>query len=224
MFDLIDEWKTILSEEFDKPYFVNLTNFLQNERKSKSIYPDKNNIFNALNLTSFASVKVVIIGQDPYHQKGQAHGLSFSVQDGVKIPPSLKNIYKELNSDLNCYVPNNGNLIKWARQGVLLLNSVLTVEANMPNSHKNLGWENFTLKIVQKLNVRVEPVIFLLWGANAKYFEKFIDKSKHFVLTTVHPSPLSAYGGFLGCKHFSKTNELLKLMDKQPIDWQIENI
>lgn len=224
MFDLIDEWKTILSEEFDKPYFVNLTNFLQNERKSKSIYPDKNNIFNALNLTSFASVKVVIIGQDPYHQKGQAHGLSFSVQEGVKIPPSLKNIYKELNSDLNCYVPNNGNLIKWARQGVLLLNSVLTVEANMPNSHKNLGWENFTLKIVQKLNVRVEPVIFLLWGANAKYFEKFIDKSKHFVLTTVHPSPLSAYGGFLGCKHFSKTNELLKLMDKQPIDWQIENI
>ena len=205
MFDLIDEWKTILSEEFDKPYFVNLTNFLQNERKSKSIYPDKNNIFNALNLTSFASVKVVIIGQDPYHQKGQAHGLSFSVQEGVKIPPSLKNIYKELNSDLNCYVPNNGNLIKWARQGVLLLNSVLTVEANMPNSHKNLGWENFTLKIVQKLNVRVEPVIFLLWGANAKYFEKFIDKSKHFVLTTVHPSPLSAYGGFLGCKHFSKT-------------------
>jgi uracil-DNA glycosylase len=224
MFELKNNWQNILQNEVKKDYFLNLKNLLEKEYENKNIYPKKEHIFTAFNSTSFDEVKVVIIGQDPYHQKGQAHGLSFSVLDEVKVPPSLKNIYKELNADLNCYIPNHGNLTKWAKQGVLLLNAVLTVEDSLPNSHKNFGWERFTLNVIKKLNERVDPVIFLLWGNNAKAYEQFINKDRHFVLTSAHPSPLSAYNGFFGCKHFSKTNEFLKLLKKKPIDWQIENI
>lgn len=224
MFQFKNNWQPYLEEELKKDYFVALLNTLKKEYETKKVYPEKQNIFRAFDLTSYKDVKVVIIGQDPYHQKGQAHGLSFSVEPGVKTPPSLANIYKELQSDLNCTIPNNGNLEKWARQGVLLLNAVLTVEDSKPNSHKDLGWENFTKQVVMELNKREESIVFLLWGNNAKVFLPLINAKKHFVLTASHPSPFSAYNGFFGCRHFSKANAILKLLKKEPIDWQIENI
>jgi len=183
-----------------------------------------NNIFNALKYTSYEDVKVVILGQDPYHGAGQAHGLSFSVQPGVRIPPSLLNMYKELKNDLECYIPNNGYLVPWTKQGVLLLNAVLTVREGEANSHKNKGWESFTDRIITLLNEREKPIVFLLWGNNAKEKMKFITNPNHCILTSVHPSPLSATRGFMGCKHFSKTNDILKSFGQKEIDWQIPNI
>ncbi|MCK9575894.1 MAG: uracil-DNA glycosylase [Clostridia bacterium] len=222
MFTITKNWYEILKPEFDKPYYKCLADFLQQEYYSQTIYPKPEQVFNALNYVKYANVKVVIIGQDPYHGLNQAHGLCFSVQKGVDIPPSLQNIYKELKSDLNCIVPKHGNLEKWAKQGVLMLNSVLTVRSGQANSHRLKGWENFTSAIMNVLNQRVEPIIFMLWGANAKEIGKNIDTSKHFVLYAPHPSPLSAYNGFFGCKHFSKANEILKNLNKEPIDWQID--
>ena len=219
-----NSWDERLKEEFDKPYYINLRQFLVNEYKTKNIFPHMNNIFNALKLTSYEDVKVVILGQDPYHGAGQAHGLSFSVQPGVRIPPSLLNMYKELQDDMGCYIPNNGYLVPWAKQGVLLLNTVLTVREGEANSHRNRGWENFTDRVIELLNERKDPIIFLLWGNNAKEKIKLITNPRHYILTTVHPSPLSANRGFMGCKHFSKTNEILKSLGEKEIEWQIPNI
>ncbi len=225
MFLIKKNWFDLLKSEFETTQYKELESWLNHEYQNKIIYPKPENVFNALNLVKYNDVKVVIIGQDPYHNPNQAHGLSFSVENDVAIPPSLKNIYKELHDDMGCYIPNNGNLTKWAKQGVLLLNSVLTVEKNKPNSHKNKGWEQITGKVVELLNQRVDPVIFLLWGSNAKAIGKNIDRNKHYVLEAVHPSPMSAnQGGWFGCHHFSKTNEILKKLNKTPIDWQIENI
>lgn len=225
MFLIKKNWFDLLKSEFETTQYKELESWLNHEYQNKIIYPKPENVFNALNLVKYNDVKVVIIGQDPYHNPNQAHGLSFSVENDVVIPPSLKNIYKELHDDMGCYIPNNGNLTKWAKQGVLLLNSVLTVEKNKPNSHKNKGWEQITGKVVELLNQRVDPVIFLLWGSNAKAIGKNIDRNKHYVLEAVHPSPMSAnQGGWFGCHHFSKTNEILKKLNKTPIDWQIENI
>ena len=224
MFIITKNWYELLINEFQSEKYQNLEKWLNSEYANKTIYPEPKNVFNALNLVKYNDVKVVITGQDPYHNPRQAHGLSFSVEDDINIPPSLQNIYKELESDMNCYIPNNGNLTKWAKQGVLLLNSVLTVEKNKPNSHKGKGWELITSKIDKVLSDRNDPVIFLLWGNNAKGFMKYIDTNKHYILTAVHPSPMSAnQGGWFGCRHFSKTNEILKTLNKSPIDWQIEN-
>lgn len=217
-------WDKVLLPETEKDYFKNLMNFVDGEYASKTVYPPRENIFNALKLTDYDDVRVVILGQDPYHEKGQAHGLAFSVNVGIPTPPSLVNMYKELNSDLGCYIPNNGYLKKWAKQGVLLLNTVLTVEEGKANSHKKSGWTKFTDSVISALNEREKPVIFLLWGGNAKEKLKFITNPRHYVLSTVHPSPLSAYGGFFGCKHFSKTNKILKSIGSPEIDWQIENV
>ena len=225
MFLIKKNWFDLLKSEFETTQYKELESWLNHEYQNKIIYPKPENVFNALNLVKYNDVKVVIIGQDPYHNPNQAHGLSFSVENDVAIPPSLKNIYKELHDDMGCYIPNNGNLTKWAKQGVLLLNSVLTVEKNKPNSHKNKGWEQITGKVVELLNQRVDPVIFLLRGSNAKAIGKNIDRNKHYVLEAVHPSPMSAnQGGWFGCHHFSKTNEILRKLNKTPIDWQIENI
>ena len=225
MFPIAKNWYNLLKDEFESDYYKKLSAFLNDEYNTKTIYPKPENVFNALNLVKFNDVKVVIIGQDPYHGVNQAHGLSFSVEKDVNIPPSLKNIYKELAQDCNCYVPNNGNLTKWAKQGVLMLNSVLTVRAGNPNSHKGMGWEKITTKIISLLNERQTPVIFLLWGSSAKAIGKNIDTNKHFVLTSAHPSPMSAnQGGWFGCKHFSKTNQILTSLNQSVIDWQIENI
>ena len=224
MFIIKKNWYDLLKEDFEQPYYKQLELWLKNEYNTKTIYPKPENVFNALNLVKYNDVKVVIICQDPYHNPKQAHGLSFSVEEDINIPPSLQNIFKELKSDLNCYIPNNGNLTKWAKQGVLLLNAVLTVQENMANSHKGKGWEKITSKIIKLLNDREEPVIFMLWGGSAKALGKNIDTNKHYVLTAVHPSPLSAnQGGWFGCKHFSKANDILKKLNKEPIDWQIEN-
>lgn len=221
---LKNDWKDLLKEEFSKDYYLSLRNFLINEYKTNTIYPDKYDIFNALHFTAYKDIKVVILGQDPYHGPGQAHGLSFSVNPGVRIPPSLLNIYKELNSDLGCFIPNNGYLKKWADQGVLLLNTALTVRAGEANSHKNKGWEIFTDKIISLINEKDDPVVFLLWGNNAIKKKDLITNKKHLILTSVHPSPLSASRGFFGSKPFSKINEFLISIKKEPIDWQIENI
>ena len=221
---LNNDWKNLLEDEFAKEYYLSLRNFLVTEYKTKTIYPDKYDIFNALHFTSYKDVKVVILGQDPYHGPGQAHGLSFSVNPGVRIPPSLLNIYKELNSDLGCFIPNNGYLKKWADQGVLLLNTSLTVRAGEANSHKNKGWEVFTDKIISLVNEKEDPVVFLLWGNNAIKKKNLITNKKHLILTSVHPSPLSASRGFFGSKPFSKINEFLISINKAPIDWQIDNI
>lgn len=217
-------WDKVLAPETEKDYFKNLMAFVDNEYAAKTVYPPKDCIFNSLRLTDYDDVKVVLLGQDPYHEKGQAHGLAFSVNVGVPIPPSLVNMFKELESDLGCYFPNNGYLEKWAKQGVLLLNTVLTVEEGKANSHKKSGWTTFTDSIIAALNKRKKPVIFLLWGGNAKEKLRLITNPSHFVLSTVHPSPLSAYGGFFGCKHFSKTNKILTSLGETPIDWQIENV
>lgn len=221
---LKNDWKNYLDEEFTKEYYLKLRNRLKEDYKTKAVYPPMHDIFNALHYTSYKDTKVLILGQDPYHQKGQAHGLSFSVNKGIKIPPSLLNIYKELCSDLNLYMPNNGYLKKWAEQGVLLLNATLTVIDSNANSHKDIGWQIFTDKVIQVLNEKEEPMVFILWGNNAKSKTKFITNKKHLVLTSVHPSPLSANCGFFGSKPFSKTNNFLKQNNLKEIDWQIENI
>lgn len=221
---LKNDWNELLKDEFSKDYYLSLREFLKNEYTTKIIYPDKYDIFNALHYTSYKDVKVVILGQDPYHGPNQAHGLSFSVSPGVKIPPSLLNIYKELNSDLECYIPNNGYLKKWADQGVLLLNTSLTVRAGEANSHKNKGWEIFTDKIISLINEKTDPVVFLLWGNNAINKKKLITNKQHLILSSTHPSPLSASRGFFGSKPFSKINKFLVSVNKAPIDWQIENI
>ena len=221
---LKNDWNELLKDEFSKDDYLSLREFLKNEYTTKIIYPDKYDIFNALHYTSYKDVKVVILGQDPYHGPNQAHGLSFSVSPGVKIPPSLLNIYKELNSDLECYIPNNGYLKKWADQGVLLLNTSLTVRAGEANSHKNKGWEIFTDKIISLINEKTDPVVFLLWGNNAINKKKLITNKQHLILSSTHPSPLSASRGFFGSKPFSKINKFLISVNKAPIDWQIENI
>lgn len=219
--DLDATWLKILKPEFKADYFKKLLEFVQQERKSKTIFPKVVDIFHAFKVLPFDSVKVVIIGQDPYHGEGQAHGLCFSVNDGVKLPPSLKNIFKELQSDIGCDIPESGNLEKWAKQGVLLLNSVLTVEKSKPGSHRNQGWETFTDNIIKKISEKHSGIIFLLWGNYAIEKEKLIDAEKHFILKAPHPSPFSAYQGFFGCKHFSKTNSLLRQAGEKEINWTI---
>ena len=219
-----NDWLEPLKPEFSKPYYAELFKFVKNEYATRQIFPPADDIFNAFHLTPLHEVKVVILGQDPYHNDGQAHGLCFSVKPDVDIPPSLVNIYKELNRSLGCYIPNNGYLEKWARQGVLLLNASLTVIKDRANSHSAIGWEIFTDDVIRCLNERTEPVIFLLWGSFAAKKAAFIDKKRHYVLTAPHPSPLSAHRGFLGCNHFKTANEILVKNGKEPIDWQIENI
>ncbi len=219
MFRLCKNWYDLLSDEFEKPYFLSLQKFLTQEYNQKVIYPKSDDVFNALNLVKYQDVKVVIFGQDPYHQPNQAHGLAFSVQDGIKPPPSLLNIFKEIEDELGVKTYESGNLTRWAKQGVLLLNTCLTVEQSKPNSHKNMGWEEFTKAVAKKLSERTDPIVFLLWGANAKIFEPLIAKH-HYVLKSVHPSPLSAYNGFFGCGHFAKTNQILQSLGKTPIDWR----
>lgn len=221
---LKNDWKDLLEDEFKSSYYLNLRKFLISEYKSNIVYPNMYDIFNALHYTPYNKVKVVILGQDPYHGPNQAHGLSFSVKPGVPAPPSLVNIYKELHTDLNCYIPNNGYLKKWADQGILLLNAVLTVRAGEANSHRNKGWENFTNKIIELVNSKTEPVVFILWGKNAQEKQSLITNPIHHIIKSVHPSPLSASRGFFGSRPFSKTNEYLKADGIDPIDWQIENI
>ncbi|MBQ9980935.1 MAG: uracil-DNA glycosylase [Oscillospiraceae bacterium] len=223
MVNLGNEWDNLLADEFKKDYYTNLRKILIKEYKTQTIYPDMYDLFNALKYTSYSDVKAVIIGQDPYHGAGQAHGLSFSVQKGVMPPPSLKNIFKEIQSDLG--IDNSGKhgeLTSWAKSGVLLLNAVLSVREATPNSHKNIGWEQFTDKIISLLNERETPVVFILWGANAKAKANLITNKRHLILTAAHPSPLSAHNGFFGCKHFSKTNEFLASNNIVPIDWSID--
>jgi len=217
-------WQEKLSDEFDKEYFHKLMDFLDGEYKTQEIYPTKEDVFNALNYSDFNDIKVVILGQDPYHGKGQAHGLSFSVNKDIKTPKSLVNIYKELNDDMGCVVANNGYLKKWADQGVLLLNTVFTVRAGLANSHKKQGWEIFSDVIISKLNERSDPVIFILWGKNAQSKEKLITNENHFIISSAHPSPLSSYRGFFGSKPFSKTNEILVSLGEKAIDWQIDDV
>ncbi|WP_026885248.1 uracil-DNA glycosylase [Clostridium beijerinckii] len=221
---LKNDWKNYLESELQKDYYINLRKFLINEYNSKTIYPNMYDLFNALHFTPYNKVKVVILGQDPYHGPGQAHGLSFSVNPGVKTPPSLINIYKELHTDLGCYIPNNGYLRKWADQGVLLLNTVLTVRAGEANSHKNKGWEEFTNEVIKVLNKKETPIVFILWGNNAISKADFITNPNHLIIKSVHPSPLSASRGFFDSKPFSKTNNFLVSTNQAPIDWQIENI
>jgi len=217
-------FKNIIDEESKKKYYIDLKSFVNTEYENKTIYPERKNIYFALEKTPYENVKVVILGQDPYHGEGEAHGLSFSVCPGVKIPPSLKNIYKELNTEYGCYIPNNGYLVKWAEQGVLLLNSVLTVEKDMPASHKGKGWEQFTDKIIEEIDKKDDPVVFMLWGNFAKSKEKLLTNPKHLVLESAHPSPFSARNGFFGNNHFRMANEFLEKHGCRPIDWQIENI
>jgi uracil-DNA glycosylase len=217
-----ESWKQILREEFDKTYFQHIVTFLRAEKNSgKIIYPPGPYIFNAFNKTSFIKVKVVLLGQDPYHNKGQAHGLSFSVPNGVAKPPSLINIFKELESDLGISPPTNGNLEKWASQGILLLNASLTVRQNEPGSHSKIGWLQFTDTVISKISEELNGIVFLLWGKFAQEKQALIDETKHYVLKAAHPSPFSADKGFFGCRHFSKTNELLLLQKKEPIDWKL---
>ena len=224
MVKLDNDWEELLADEFKKEYYLKLREFLKEEYSTKTIYPNMHNIFEALKHTSYKDTKVLILGQDPYHGENQAHGLAFSVQPNVAIPPSLLNIYKELKNDIGCFIPNNGYLIPWADQGVLLLNTALTVRAHEANSQKGKGWEIFTDRIIELLNDREDPVIFVLWGANARKKKELIDNSRHYILEAPHPSPLSARRGFFGCKHFSKINEILINLGKTKIDWQINNL
>jgi uracil-DNA glycosylase len=221
---LEESWLSVLGNEFSEPYFQDLKQFLISEKQQYPVYPPGSLIFEAFNRTPFDKLKVVLLGQDPYHGAGQAHGMCFSVPFGVKPPPSLENIFKELSSDLGLKIPNHGNLTKWAEQGVLLLNATLTVRANLAGSHQNKGWEQFTDKAISALSEQQEGIVFLLWGSYAQAKDKLIDESKHYILKAPHPSPLSVYRGFYGCKHFSKTNEILFETNRQPIDWQLEDV
>lgn len=216
-------WDHILKNEFEKEYYKNMMNFLDRVYKDRTIYPDKDEIFKALELSDFYDTKVVILGQDPYYNYGQAEGLSFSVKSGVSLPPSLRNIYKELKNDLGIEISNNGSLISWARQGVLLLNASLTVEDKKPNSHKDIGWQIFTDEIISTLNSRKEPLVFILWGNFARSKKKLINNPSHLIIESSHPSPLSARRGFFGSKPFSRTNDFLKSHNIKEIDWKIEN-
>lgn len=219
-----NSWDELLKDEMEKEYYKELMDFVEEEYREKTIYPKREDIFNALKLTDYKDVKAVILGQDPYHGKSQACGLSFSVSEQAKIPPSLRNIYKELNSDLGLSIPNHGNLESWARQGVLLLNTVLTVREKTPNSHKGKGWEIFTNRIIELLNESKEPIVFILWGKNAEEKEILISNKNHYIVKSFHPSPFSASRGFFGSKPFSKTNDFLLSRGKIPIDWEIDNI
>ncbi|MBQ8945747.1 MAG: uracil-DNA glycosylase [Lachnospiraceae bacterium] len=224
---LTNDWANAVGEEFSKPYYKDLYLFLKDEYTHRKIFPPADDIFNALHLTPLAEVRVVILGQDPYHNDHQAHGLSFSVLPDVEprdIPPSLKNIYQELHNDCGCYIPDNGYLEKWARQGVLLLNTVLTVRAHEAASHQNKGWEQFTDAIIRAVNAQQRPIVFMLWGNPARRKKEMLDNPEHLYLEAPHPSPLSAHRGFFGCRHFSKCNEFLMSHGEKPIDWQIENI
>ena len=218
-----NEWTPFLKEEFEKPYFKKLSAFLHEQYAVTAVYPPRLQVFSAFEQTDYPDVKVVIVGQDPYHQPNQAHGMCFSVRKGVRIPPSLVNIYKELNSDLGCTIPHHGYLMKWAHQGVFLMNTVLTVEDSKPLSHRNKGWEQFTDEVMRKLNDHPEPLVFILWGKNAQEKGRWITDPRHLILKSVHPSPLSASRGFFGTRPFSKTNEFLVSHGRTPIDWQIED-
>ncbi len=224
MAEITGDWLNALKPEFAKPYYRELYAFVQNEYRTNVVYPSAEDIFNALHLTPLSDVKVLILGQDPYHNEHQAHGLCFSVMKDQEIPPSLVNIYTELQSDLGCYIPNNGYLVKWANQGVLLLNTVLTVRAHQANSHQGKGWEYFTDAIIKAVNEQDRPIVYMLWGRPAQSKRSMLNNPKHLVLTAPHPSPLSAYRGFFGCKHFSKANDFLVKNGSTPIDWQIENV
>jgi len=214
-----ESWKEVLTEEFNKPYFSSLKDFLVEEKKKYVIYPPGPLIFNAFNRTPFDKVKVVILGQDPYHGAGQAHGLCFSVQDGVQPPPSLQNIFKEIRSDIGTPIPNNGNLTRWADQGVFLLNAILTVRARSPKSHQGKGWEMFTDEVIKKISAEKSGVVFMLWGRDARNKVSLIDRNRHLVLEAPHPSPYSADYGFFGCRHFSKANNYLEQQGKEPVKW-----
>lgn len=222
---ITNDWLATIRDEFAKPYYKELYSFVKKEYDTHIVYPPADDIFNAFHLTPLSEVKVLVLGQDPYHNEHQAHGLCFSVlPDQPEIPPSLQNIYKELEDDLGCYIPDNGYLEKWAQQGVLMLNTVLTVRAHQANSHQGKGWEQFTDAIIHAVNAQDRPIVYLLWGKPAQTKIPMLTNPKHLILTAPHPSPLSAYRGFFGCKHFSRTNEFLKSHGMNPIDWQIENI
>ena len=219
-----NDWLAPLKPEFAKPYYATLYKKVKEEYSTRQIFPPADDIFNAFALTPLSQVKVVILGQDPYHGDGQAEGLCFSVKPGIDIPPSLMNIYKELHDDCGCYIPNTGSLVKWAKEGVLLLNTVLTVRAHQANSHQGIGWEEFTDAAIRILNEQDRPIVFLLWGRPAQMKKAMLNNPKHLILEAPHPSPLSAYRGFFGCGHFSQTNRFLKANGLDPIDWQIENL
>jgi len=223
MVKLGNDWDEKIGREFEKEYYLKLRNFLKEEYASHTVFPDMYDLFSALKATAYSKVKVVILGQDPYHEPGQAHGMAFSVKPGVQIPPSLLNMYKEINSEFGYPIPKTGYLMKWAEQGVLLLNTVLTVRSGEANSHQNKGWENFTDEVIRQLNARRDGIVFLLWGNNAKKKKELITNPQHLILETVHPSPLSASRGFMGCGHFRKANEFLISNLKSPIDWKIED-
>ena len=219
-----NDWLEAVGGEFHKPYYKELYEFVKEEYNTKTVYPPADDIFNALHLTPLKDVKVLVLGQDPYHNVNQAHGLSFSVLPGQKVPPSLQNIYQELHDDLGCYIPNHGYLEKWARQGVLLLNTVLTVRAHQANSHQGRGWETFTDAIIKAVNSQERPIVYMLWGRPAQSKIPMLKNPDHLILKAPHPSPLSADRGFFGCRHFSQANEFLEKHGVTPIDWQIENI
>ncbi len=221
---LQNDWAEAIGGEFKKPYYASLYRFIKEEYSTKVIYPLADDIFNAMHLTPLSQVKVLILGQDPYHNQGQAHGLCFSVRPEVDIPPSLENIYKELREDLGCEIPNNGYLVKWAQQGVLMLNTVLTVRAHQAFSHQGKGWEQFTDAIIREVNAQKRPIVYMLWGKPAQSKIPMLNNPEHLILKAPHPSPLSAYRGFFGCKHFSQANEFLASNGIDPIDWQIGNI
>ncbi len=221
---LQNDWLEAVGEEFKKPYYKELYEFVKEEYSTNTVYPPADDIFNALHLTALKDVKVLVLGQDPYHGANQAHGLSFSVLPGQRIPPSLRNIYQELHDDLGCGIPNNGYLEKWAKQGVLMLNTVLTVRAHKANSHQGKGWEHFTDTIIEAVNAQDRPIVYLLWGRPAQKKSSMLNNPRHLVLKAPHPSPYSADTGFFGCRHFSQANEFLQSHGIAPIDWQIENI
>ena len=221
---ITNDWQQPLEVEFKKPYYKDLYKKVLEEYRNRQIFPNPDDIFNAFHLTPLKDVKVVILGQDPYHNDGQAHGLCFSVKPDVEVPPSLVNIYKELQDDLGCRIPNNGYLVKWAKQGVLMLNTVLTVRAHQANSHRGIGWEQFTDAVIRAVDAQDRPIVFLLWGRPAQMKKSMLHNPKHLILEAPHPSPLSAYRGFFGCKHFSQTNAFLEKNGLAPIDWQIEDV
>lgn len=219
-----NDWWPWLQKEWQEPYFKKLSQFVHEEYERHEIYPPKQNVFAAFENCPYENIKAVILGQDPYHEPHQAHGMCFSVNPGVDIPPSLRNIYQELNRELGCRIPNNGYLMPWAKQGVFLLNTVMTVERGKANSHAGHGWETFTDRVIEHINEKEDPVVFLLWGRNARNKASMIDHSKHLVLECAHPSPLSAYHGFFGCNHFIQANQFLKEHSKEPIDWQVPDL